>query len=92
MRDRGCRAGGQKLPSEIVATVDQFEPPYEVAHCQQKHKPTGQHSTSFVLNGPSKFPHSFTISIGINCQSTFYKINKHDPLSVPENGGHDFFD
>jgi len=25
-RDRGCRAGGQKLPSEIVATVEQFEP------------------------------------------------------------------
>ena len=32
-RDRGCRAGGQKLPSEIVATFEQFELRYEVVHC-----------------------------------------------------------
>ena len=35
-RDRGCWAGGQKLPSEIVATVEQFGLRYEVVHCHAK--------------------------------------------------------
>ena len=43
-RDRGCRAGGQKLPSETVATDEQFELRNEVAHCHAKAQ---SHGTAF---------------------------------------------